>query len=122
MNNSSALVQYVIIRKDLINVLKWTAGAIIAQACHATAAVVHTFKDDPITVEYLKDLDSMHKIVLEIPDEESIKTLVNQLSENGIKHKLWIEKPENIPTCLVLKPYPKEEVQSYFKKLKLFKV
>ena len=24
-----------------------------------------------------------------------------------IRHKLWIEQPENYPTCLALKPYPK---------------
>lgn len=54
-------------------------------------------------------------------DESSIKDLDNKLTENGIQHKLWIEKPENIPTCLVLKPYPKDEVQLYFKKLKLYK-
>jgi hypothetical protein len=23
-------------------------------------------------------------------------------------HKLWVEQPENFPTCLALKPYPKE--------------
>lgn len=23
-------------------------------------------------------------------------------------HKLWIEQPENYPTCLAVKPYPKE--------------
>uniref|UniRef100_A0A1A9W469 Uncharacterized protein n=1 Tax=Glossina brevipalpis TaxID=37001 RepID=A0A1A9W469_9MUSC len=31
-----------------------------------------------------------------------------QSLENDIKHKLWIEQPENIPTCLAIKPYVKE--------------
>ncbi|KAK6626459.1 hypothetical protein RUM43_003778 [Polyplax serrata] len=115
------LVQYVVIRKDLKSVLKWSVGAIIAQACHATAAAIHLFHDDVHTAEYLRDLDSMHKIVLEIPDENSIKDLENQLLSDGVKHKLWVEQPENIPTCLVLKPYPKNAVQMYFKNLKLFK-
>lgn len=64
--SKSPIVQYVIIRKDLKSILKWSAGAIIAQACHATAAVIHLFHNDPHTVEYLNDLDSMHKIVLEV--------------------------------------------------------
>ena len=33
------LIQYIIIRKDLIKVLKWNLGAIIANSCHAVAAV-----------------------------------------------------------------------------------
>jgi hypothetical protein len=32
-----------------------------------------------------------------------------------------MEQPENFATCIVVKPYPKEEVQKYFKKLRLFK-
>jgi len=63
----------------------------------------------------------MHKVVLEIPDEFAIKDLDEKLSLLNIDHKLWTEQPENIPTCLVTKPYPKSEVQSHFRKLKLYK-
>ena len=31
-----------------------------------------------------------------------------------------MEQPEDMATCLAVKPYMKEEVQKYFKKLKLF--
>ena len=58
---------------------------------------------------------------LQAPDEKSLTDVALKLKENNIDHKLWIEQPENIPTCLVAKPYPKTEIQSYFKKLKLFK-
>lgn len=47
--------------------------------------------------------------------------LAEKLKADNIDHKLWIEQPENFPTCLVTKPYPKENIQKYFKKLKLFK-
>ncbi len=63
----------------------------------------------------------MHKIVLSIPSEQDLKVLSEKLTENGVDHKLWIEQPENFPTCLALRPYPKDQVQAYFKKLKLFK-
>ncbi|KAJ8960625.1 hypothetical protein NQ318_013917 [Aromia moschata] len=115
--SSSTIIQYVVVRGDLLKELKWPVGAVIAQACHAVSAVTHLFHDDDATQEYLKDLDNMHKVVLEATDEKSLYDLRDKLEENGVKHKLWIEQPENIPTCLVAKPYPKEEVQKYFKKI-----
>ncbi|KAL2738533.1 putative peptidyl-tRNA hydrolase PTRHD1 [Vespula maculifrons] len=118
----SALVQYVVIRGDLSKTMGWPMGAIVAQACHACTAVIHLFYNDSNTQAYLADLDSMHKVVLEASDEASLHTLCSKLKEDDIHHKLWIEQPENIPTCLVTKPYPKNEVQSYFKKYKLLKL
>lgn len=44
----------------------WPLGAIVAQACHASTAVMHMFREDPYTVEYLSDLDRMHKVVLKV--------------------------------------------------------
>ena len=60
------LVQYVAIRKDLSSTLNWPAGAVIAQACHACTAVIVSYKDDPYTVDYLQDLDRMHKVIVEV--------------------------------------------------------
>ena len=62
----SGIVQYVIVRGDLIKSLEWPLGAVIAQACHACTAVIHLFYEDPHTQEYLSDLDNMHKVVLEV--------------------------------------------------------
>ena len=69
------LVQYIALRGDLLRVDKWPIGAMVAQACHASAAVLHQFKDDSNTQQYLKDLDSMHKVVLEV---SKIKPLIEQ--------------------------------------------
>ncbi|KAL5013741.1 hypothetical protein ScPMuIL_008011 [Solemya velum] len=115
------LVQYVIVRRDLVQILKWPTGALIAQACHACTAVIHNFWQDANTQTYLGDLDRMHKVILEAPDEEALKTLDETLSKQNIDHKLWIEQPGNIPTCVAVKPYKKDEIQKYFKHLKLFK-
>ncbi|KAF5286662.1 hypothetical protein FQR65_LT12493, partial [Abscondita terminalis] len=115
------IIQYIVVRGDLLKELGWPTGALIAQACHAVSAVTHLYHDDEHMKSYLSDMDNMHKVVLEINNESSLNNLKDNLIENQIKHKLWIEQPENIPTCLVTKPYPKEEVQKYFKKLKLFK-
>ncbi|XP_034937604.1 putative peptidyl-tRNA hydrolase PTRHD1 isoform X2 [Chelonus insularis] len=117
----SGIVQYVVVRGDLMKSMGWPVGAVIAQACHACTAVTHLFYDDQYTKAYLEDLDNMHKVVLEAPDEKSLNDLHTKLAEEKVHHKLWIEQPENIPTCLVAKPYPKDVVQKYFKKFKLFK-
>lgn len=42
----------------------------------------------------------MHKIMLEVLDEKSLLEYSDKLKDNNIIHKLWIEQPENIPTCL----------------------
>lgn len=59
---SENLIQYVIVRSDL----DWPLGAIIAQACHATTAVNHIFRNDSDTQQYLDDFDHMHKAVLKV--------------------------------------------------------
>ena len=63
---SSQLVQYVIVRGDLLRLLSWPTGAVIAQACHASTAVLWTYRTDPHTIEYTSELDHMHKVVLEV--------------------------------------------------------
>ncbi|KAI7799956.1 putative peptidyl-tRNA hydrolase PTRHD1 [Triplophysa rosa] len=120
-STSRRLVQYVIVRSDLIHALSWPLGAVITQACHAATAAIHLNYNDPDTQDYLAELDTMHKVVLQAPDEASLTTLSNTLCEKSIAHKLWMEQPENIPTCLALKPYPKDTVQPFLKKFKLFK-
>ncbi|TDG41173.1 hypothetical protein AWZ03_012410 [Drosophila navojoa] len=115
------IVQYIVVRSDLRSTLNWPLGAVIAQCCHATAAVMSVHADDEDTQAYLKDLDNMHKVVLEAKDEAALLKLSEKLKENEIKHKLWIEQPENIPTCVALKPYVKDVVHKYVKHLKLLK-
>lgn len=61
------------------------------------------------------------QVTLEVKGEPQILNLSEKLTAGGILHKLWIEQPENIPTCLATKPYPKYMVSSFFRKLKLCK-
>ncbi|KAL0393861.1 UNVERIFIED_CONTAM: putative peptidyl-tRNA hydrolase PTRHD1 [Sesamum latifolium] len=65
-------------------------------------------------------LSSSNEVTLEVKGEAQILNLADKLKASGIAHKLWIEQPENIPTCLATKPYPKSAVSSFFKKLKLY--
>ncbi|XP_007102078.1 putative peptidyl-tRNA hydrolase PTRHD1 [Physeter macrocephalus] len=116
------LVQYLVLRKDLSQApFSWPAGALVAQACHAATAALHIHRDHPHTAAYLRELGRMRKVVLEAPDETTLKLLAETLQQKNIDHKLWVEQPENIPTCIALRPYPKEEVNQYLKKFRLFK-
>ncbi|XP_024162244.1 putative peptidyl-tRNA hydrolase PTRHD1 [Rosa chinensis] len=115
------LVQYVVLRRDLIDT--WPLGSVVTQGCHASVSAIRSHKDDPRTLQYCspENIDSMHKVTLEVKGEPQILNLSEKLKAGGIEHKLWIEQPENFPTCLATKPYPKSIVSSYFKKLKLCK-
>ena len=118
MSGPQQMVQYIVVRSDLIKTLSWPVGALIAQACHASIAVIHEFYDHEDTKSYLRELDTMHKVVLEVKDKDELCKLKDKLDAGSIDHKVWIEQPENFPTCLAARPYPKNEVQSFFKGLK----
>uniref|UniRef100_A0A6N2KM11 peptidyl-tRNA hydrolase n=1 Tax=Salix viminalis TaxID=40686 RepID=A0A6N2KM11_SALVM len=108
-------------RRDLIDT--WPMGSVVTQGCHASVSSIWSHKEDPHTLQYCspENIDSMHKVTLEVKGEPQILNLSEKLKAGGIAHKLWIEQPENIPTCLATKPYPKSVVALYFKKLKLCK-
>ncbi|KAM0973748.1 uncharacterized protein LOC126604304 [Malus sylvestris] len=120
-DTTDVLVQYVVLRRDLIDT--WPMGSVVTQGCHASASAIWSHKDDPVTLQYCgpENIDSMHKVTLEVKGEPQILNLSEKLKAGGIAHKLWIEQPENFPTCLATKPYPKSAVSAYFKKLKLCK-
>ena len=114
---SEPIVQYIAIRSDL----KWPKGALIAQACHASVAAIHLNYQDKQTIEYLNQLDSMHKIVVGVPTQSELVNLSETLTRSNVSFKLWVEQPENYPTCLATKPCSKSLVDTFFKGFKLFK-
>ena len=63
----------------------------------------------------------MHKIVVGVPSQEELTNLNDTLNKNDIKFKLWMEMPENIPSCLATKPYSKSLVEAFFKSFKLLR-
>lgn len=119
--SEDATVQYVVLRRDLID--SWPLGSVVTQGCHASVSAIWAHKDDNHTIDYCSPdkIGSMHKVTLEVKGETQLLNLSQKLISNDIAHKLWIEQPENIPTCLATKPYPKSAVLSFFKKLKLCK-
>ena len=63
---AAQLVQYICLRGDLLRAQKWPVGAMVAQGCHASMAVMHVNRDHTNVVQYLSDIDRMHKVVLEV--------------------------------------------------------
>ena len=60
--NSDVLVQYVVLRRDLIDT--WPLGSVVTQGCHASVFAIWSNKDDPHTLQYCspQNIDSMHKV------------------------------------------------------------
>lgn len=71
VDRMSTMLQYVVVRGDLMKTKEWPVGAVIAQACHACTAVIHLFYNDSDTQTYLADLDAMHKVVLEVSTDRN---------------------------------------------------
>jgi len=115
------VIQYIVMRKDLSKVLKWPAGAVVSQAAHAAVAAVAASWDEKWTQAYLKDLDRMHKVTLQIDSEEELVGLSKRLEAAGVFHKLWMEQPENVPTCIASAPRPKSELSPHFQGFKLLR-
>lgn len=69
----------------------------------------------------MKRFDRFFPCYPQAKDAETLTKLADKLRDAGVDCKLWVEQPENVPTCLAVKPYLKSEVQSHFKHLKLCK-
>jgi len=118
----------IVVRRDLLNEDGWGYGPLMSQTAHAAVAVLHETRDHKETIDYLADLKNMHKAVLQTADLASLLKLSSLLSspsppsssktpkatgdafsEVPIPHYLWIEQPENIPTCIALAPNRREK-------------
>jgi peptidyl-tRNA hydrolase len=117
------IVQFVVVRRDLLKTMEWPVGSVMAQACHACLAVVHQNLDDSDVQAYLapENIDSMHKVIKECKGEPQLRTLAEKLAADNICHKLWMEQPEDIPTAIALKPYPRSRVAPLLKKYQLYR-
>lgn len=115
------LVQFVIVRRDLMKDLAWPTGSVMAQACHACLAVTWENRDDNDVKAYLANLDSMHKVVKEVKGEPQLQTLAQKLRAANLVFRIWTEQPEDIATAIALKPYPKSIASTILKKYNLFK-
>jgi peptidyl-tRNA hydrolase len=122
---SSKVLQYVVVRKDLLPAKKMTGtfstGAIISQGCHAATAAITKTLDAPQTQSFLAALEDMTVCVLGVENGAELEGLADVLRSNRIPFHLWIEKPESIPTALATAPVDKDTAYPYLSHLKLLR-
>ena len=61
------------------------------------------------------------QVVLQVPSAEALEAAAWRLGEASIPFKLWVEQPENFPTCLATAPRRKSAVAPSLKRLPLCK-
>uniref|UniRef100_A0A0K0DJA9 LMWPc domain-containing protein n=1 Tax=Angiostrongylus cantonensis TaxID=6313 RepID=A0A0K0DJA9_ANGCA len=118
MSCPSSYVMYLVLRRDLMSSQGWPLGAVCTQAAHAASAAMWLFRNDPNTIEYTKELDSMRKVTLGVQSEAELLEVRKSLERCDIDHKVWIEDGQSV--CIALKPYRKEHVKDALKGLSLF--
>lgn len=114
------IVQYIFLRTDLKT---FGRGSLVAQACHACVKAINVYKDHIDTINYLKAIENMHKVVLKI-DSNNMQELKELLDKNHIQFVEWIEQPENIVTSISTRPIDVDclglDIKKLFSNFKLY--
>ncbi|MCP9265685.1 Low molecular weight phosphotyrosine protein phosphatase [Dirofilaria immitis] len=84
-------IMYLIMRSDLITDLKWSVGAVAAQAAHAATACIWTFREDSEVMEYMKDISHLRKVTLKVLNESELRNLEKKLQDCNVDYYLWTE-------------------------------
>ncbi|KAI8821664.1 peptidyl-tRNA hydrolase II domain-containing protein [Fimicolochytrium jonesii] len=113
------LTMYLFVRKDLESDLNWPSGSVITQACHASMAVMHKNSRDPAVLEYLNDLERMHKVTFAARDPAHLTKIRTALTTHSKVFHEWIEQPEGIPTCIATMPYRRSEMREVMKRCRV---
>ncbi|CAN8067509.1 unnamed protein product [Agarophyton chilense] len=127
---SDPLVQYVVVRRDLLD--EWPVGSVIAQGVHASVAAIWKSRNALHTAQYCSPQGAadeqsnvasadMRTVVLAAKSEQAVLNLAERLKEKGIGFALWKEQPEDFVTALAAYPGLRSELKPHFAKFKLFK-
>ncbi|VIO87109.1 Uncharacterized protein BM_BM7201 [Brugia malayi] len=111
-------IMYLVMRSDLITDLKWSIGAVVAQAAHAATACVWTFREDNEVMEYMKDISHLRKVTLKVSNESELRNVEKRLQDSNVDYYLWTE--DSMAVCIALKPQFRSSVEQHVKHLKLF--
>ena len=126
VNADATLVQYIVMRSDLVKQHRWNVGGLIANGSHACLAVIAEHVQHEDVRRYLglsgeKQSQQMHTVVLSVTDERELRDTAALLAGHDIAHCLWVEAPEQLPSCLATRPYPRSALQPLLRHLKLFR-
>ena len=118
------IVQYIVVRNDLGRNQDRAFNTLISHTASAATAAIHIYYKHEHTQQYLKDLedlDNPNKKVFQVEDEDGLLELDTQFMLHKVEYRMWIKQPENYATCIATRPYPKSELDPYFKNLKVYK-
>jgi peptidyl-tRNA hydrolase len=90
---------------------------VMAQACHATSKCLAVYAAHPQMIEYLKDIDNMTKVTLEVDSAQKLANL--SLKLEGVEHVKWVEDSEL--TAIATVPILRSKGRLAFKKCSLYK-
>ncbi|WKS79600.1 hypothetical protein CPCDC_8g3410 [Cryptosporidium sp. 43IA8] len=96
MDQKEQIIQYILVRSDL----GWSTGSIIVHLILLSSAAIFENLGEDSVKEYLKEINQMRKVVLNCPDEKTLRNVSSDLKARKVIHKLWVELPESIPTCI----------------------
>lgn len=101
--HEQTLVQYIVMRSDLVKQHKWNAGGLIANGSHAAVAVIAERWQDDEVQQYVTGAGGkqMHTVVLAASDEKELMDTAGLLQKNSIVHKVWVSPPatQHITSC-----------------------
>ena len=117
------IVQYIVLRRDL----DWPAGAMAAQAAHASlAAVAQGLEQQHAPTQYYispENLPHMTKYVYGVDTLEELEAVKEKWSQSFSSDEgfyWWVEQPENIPTAFATWPVERtNKVSKVVKNMKL---
>ena len=127
------IAQYIFLRRDL----DWPAGAMAAQAAHASVAAITQglAADNQATATYVspENLPHMTKMVYGVDNQEQLEkvrdawnTLIRSIDDNSslkgdcLHAYWWMEQPENIPSAMATWPIVRtNKVSKVIRNLKL---
>ena len=121
--HEQTLVQYIVMRSDLVKQHKWNAGGLIANGSHAAVAAIADSWHDSDVQQYVTGAHGkqMHTVVLQAGDEKELLDTAALLKQNDVAHRVWIEQPDRLPSCLATRPYQRQRIQPLLRHLKLFR-
>uniref|UniRef100_A0A1I8EEU9 LMWPc domain-containing protein n=1 Tax=Wuchereria bancrofti TaxID=6293 RepID=A0A1I8EEU9_WUCBA len=100
-------IMYLVMRSDLITDLKWSIGAVAAQAAHAATACVWTFREDNEVMEYMRDISHLRKV----PNESELRNVEKKLQDSNVDYYLWTE--DSMAVCIALKPQFRSSIEQH---------
>ena len=100
--HEQTLVQYIVVRSDLVKQHKWNVGGLIANGSHAAVAVIAERWQDAEVQQYVTAADGkqMHTVVLAANDEKELMDTAGMLHKNSIVHRVWVSRPSTHAAAL----------------------